>query len=464
MTSSTRRQFLSMAALAAGTVYWGQKDPGLLSRRRPTHNRPQATAPNIVLVTVDALRSDHLSSYGYARNTTPNLDGLAAQGTRFLRAVTTSPWTYAANASIVTGQSPTRLGAFWNVPGLPAATPTLAELLQGAGYQTAGFASAVLIRKNYGFDRGYDHYDDSTTYGYPNSAQNMAEEVNNRTLAWLDANRDPSKPLFLYLYYFDPHSWYNPPAPYDTLYDSTYTGTVTPEVIGDGQSIVGGTVIPTERDVEHILALYDGEIAYWDAKFGEMLAALQSRGLLDNTLVAVTADHGESFGERSQWVHAGSLYEEAMRVPLLLRHTGVIGADASISVPVSNMDLMPTLLDYAGVTPPEDLSAVSLRPLIESSQPAQRDVFCEVDGMNDPDHWIYWNAARTDLRAVYRDDWKYIHHVGRPADDELYQLNGASVYETTNLLTSEPAMAQALREAIMHNFSLWKIVIPYVSG
>ena len=170
MTSSTRRQFLSMAALAAGTVYWGQKDPGLLSRRGRSYNRPQATAPNIVLVTVDALRSDHVSSYGYARNTTPNLDGLAAQGARFLQASTTSPWTYAANAAMVTGQSPTRLGASWNVAGLPGAMPTLAGLLQGAGYQTAGFASAVLIRKTYGFDRGYDHYDDSATYGYPNSA------------------------------------------------------------------------------------------------------------------------------------------------------------------------------------------------------------------------------------------------------------------------------------------------------
>jgi arylsulfatase A-like enzyme len=464
MTSSTRRQFLSMAALAAGTVYWGQKAPGLLSRRGRSYNRPQATAPNIVLVTVDALRSDHVSSYGYARNTTPNLDGLAAQGARFLQASTTSPWTYAANAAMVTGQSPTRLGASWNVAGLPGAMPTLAGLLQGAGYQTAGFASAVLIRKTYGFDRGYDHYDDSATYGYPNSAQNMAQEVNQRTLAWLDANRDPNKPLFLYIYYFDPHSWYNPPAPYDTLYDNTYTGAVTPEVIEDGQSIVGGTVTPTARDMEHILALYDGEIAYWDAKFGEMLTALQSRGLLDNTLLTVTADHGESFGEHEKWAHAGSLYEEAMRVPLLMRYTGVIGADTSRSVPVSNMDLMPTLLDYAGVTPPEGLSAVSLRPLIEGSQPAQRDVFCEVDGMNDPAHWIYWNAARTDLRAVYRDEWKYIHHVGRPEEDELYQLNGASVYETTNLLTSEPAMAQALRQAVMHNFSLWKIVLPYVSG
>ena len=116
-----------MAALAAGTVYWGRKDPGLLSRRGRSRNRPQATAPNIILVTVDALRSDHVSSYSYARNTTPNLDGLVAQSTHFLRAATTSPWTYAANAAMVTGQSPTRLAASWNVPGLPAATPTLAE-------------------------------------------------------------------------------------------------------------------------------------------------------------------------------------------------------------------------------------------------------------------------------------------------------------------------------------------------
>jgi len=452
-----------MAALAAGTVYWGQREPELFGRRAFGFNRPKASAPNIVLVTVDALRADHISAYGYGRNTTPNLDGLIAQGARFLHASTTSPWTYAANAAIVTGQSPTRLAASWDVSGLPAATPTLAEHLQAAGYQTAGFASAVLIRKNYGFHRGYDHYDDSTTYGYLNSAQNMAQEINDRTLAWLDANRDPQKPLFLYLYYFDPHSWYNPPAPYDTLYDNNYTGTFTPAVVQDGQSIVDGSTVPTQRDIEHIVALYDGEIAYWDAKFGEMLTALQNRGLLDNTLLALTADHGESFGEHNKWAHAGSLYEEAMRVPLVLRHTGIIGADISIDVPVSNMDLMPTLLEYAGVEVPNGLSATSLRPFLEKTKAAQRDIFCELDGMNDPNHWIYWNAARTDLRGVYRDDWKYIHHVGHPMDDELYQLNAVSIYETTNLLGSEPLMAQELYRAVMSNFRLWKNVLPFIS-
>ncbi|MBI3960094.1 MAG: hypothetical protein HY328_14875 [Chloroflexi bacterium] len=150
-------------------------------------------------------------------------------------------------------------------------------------------------------------------------------------------------------------------------------------------------------------------------------------------------------------------------MPLLMRYTGVIGADTSSSVPVSNMDLMPTLLEYAGVKHSEGLSAVSLRPLIEGSQTAQRDVFCELDGMNDPNHWIYWNAPRTDLRAVYRENWKYIHHVGRPAEDELYQLNATSIYETTNLLTSEPVVAQDLYRAILSNFSLWKNALPFIA-
>jgi len=114
----------------------------------------------------------------------------------------------------------------------------------------------------------------------------------------------------LYLYYFDPHVWYNPPAPYDTLYDATYTGTLTADVYQDSRPVVEGNLILTPRDIEHLIALYDGSITYWDTHFGEMMAFLDSMGLLANSIVILTSDHGEMFGEHGLWAHRGSLYEE----------------------------------------------------------------------------------------------------------------------------------------------------------
>jgi arylsulfatase A-like enzyme len=128
------------------------------------------------------------------------------------------------------------------------------------------------------------------------------------------------------------------------------------------------------------------------------------------------------------------------------------------------MDLMPTILDYADIAVPPELSATSLRPLVEQKQTAQRDIFCELDGMNDPSHWIYWNASHFDLRAVYRDEWKYIHHVGCPEADELYRLNTTRVNETENLIAVEPVIAQQLQGAIMNNFGLWKNALPFIAG
>lgn len=465
MMTTTRRQFMRMAATLSGTMWLGLTPARLTATRRRNIAPPTTVRPNILMVTVDALRADHISAYGYPRVTTPNLDAwIAAQGVRYLHATTTSPWTYGANAAMVTGLEPTQLSASWNSIGLPTDVTTLAERLGALGYQTAGFVSAVLTRGALGFDRGFDHFDDSLTYTNLNEAQGLAGRINDLVSTWLDTERNETQPLFLYLYYFDPHSWYNPPAPYDTLFDNSYSGPLTPAIIQDCQPFVSGTVTPTEQDIDHVKALYDGEIAYWDTKFGELLTDLQNRSLLDNTLVTVSADHGESFGEHGKWAHASSLFEEAMRVPLLLRYPGVITPDSSVSSPVSNIDLFPTILDYAGFSGEMNISGRSLRPFHEQITPQARDIFCELDGMNDPAHWIYWNATRTDLRAIYRDNWKYIHHVGNSRDDELYLVGDSPNYETDNLLTNEPDLALELRNTILNHYALWREHLPFVTS
>lgn len=427
------------------------------------------TPPNVILIIVDAVRAGHVSAYGYERPTTPNLDALiAAEGALFEDAATSSPWTCPSNAAIMTGRSPSRVGATWETINntVPAQEQTLAEYLHDAGYYTAGFISSVYCMKGaIGFGQGFDHYDDSFS-DRPTSDKARAEEVNDLVIDWLDNTWTPTlsgtQPLFLLAYYFDPHSWYDPLPPYDTLYDMDYTGSITPAVFGDGETAMTGELQLTERDVEHVVALYDGEITYWDFHLEALLSHLDTVGLLQNSLIVVTTDHGEMLGEHEQWAHAGSLYEEVIRIPLLMRYSGVITPGLRIDTPVQSMDLMPTILDYAGISLPTNLQAVSLRPLLTSpTATITRPIFSEVDAITDPNHNLYWTAPRDDLRSIRQQDWKLIHHIGRLDRDELYRLEPASLYEQENLIQEEPEQASQLRSQLFQWFALYRNLLPF---
>ncbi len=423
------------------------------------------TQSAILFVIVDALRSDHVSSYGYARDTTPHLDSLVAgAGARFTNATTTAPWTCPANAAMFTGRSPGRVGTDWHTyaTSIPAHEDTLAELLQDAGYYTAGFASTYCIKGSLGFSQGFDHFDDTLALR-PVDNKARAEEVNARVIDWLDtawAAQGGDQPLFLFVYYFDPHTWYDPLPPYDDWYDATYTGTVTPEQFGVGESVVSGDLVLSPRDLEHVIALYDGEIRYWDEQFGLLLDHLEGMGLLENMLVVLTSDHGEMFGEHGHWVHGSALYEEVLRVPLLVRYPGIVAAGGAISVPVQNMDLMPTLLAYAGIPLPGNLQAASLLPLLAGETPTStRPVFSEVAALTDPSHPLYWTAPRTPLRSMRADGWKLIHPLDG-SGDELFLLAEQSPYEGENVAEEEPLRAGQMQQALLEWFFPYRIFLP----
>ena len=203
------------------------------------------------------------------------------------------------------------------------------------------------MRAQFGYDQGFDVYT-HTEGDNRNTAVPSMSWPN-----WLAGNEntldESSKPLFLFLYYYDPHSWYDPPPPFDTLYDPSYTGFLTPEIFGHGHDVVSGKITLNERDLEYLIALYDGEIAYWDQQFGLMLDDLESRGLLENSLIVLTSDHGQMFGEHGKWVHRNSLYEEVLRVPLLFRQSGVLPQGQVFDMPVDHLDVTPTLLQLAGI-------------------------------------------------------------------------------------------------------------------
>lgn len=424
----------------------------------PAGTSPLTTTPNIIFITVDSLRADHISGYGYGRNTTPNLDNFINEGAHFTQANVTAPWTFPSNASTLSGRLPSAINIVWddNSSSIPASEVMLAEYLHDAGYYTAGFITAYYVKSQFGFGQGFDVYQD---YAASNANSTLADQLNSHTIDWLETTWTPTlsgtQPLFLYLYYYDPHSWYVPPPPYDVMYDSTYTGTLTGEVYQDAQGVVSGQIVPTARDIEHLLALYDGEITYWDVYFGEMMAYLDSIGLLDKSIVIVTSDHGQMFGEHDKWLHHNALYEEVLRVPLVVHFPGVVPAGTTITEPVQTMDVTPTLLDWLNITPTTPQHGWSLTTLLEGqNQPLERVLFSEIDGVSDPNHPAYWIAPHFTLRSVRDENWKYIHNVGADPLDELFVIQPQSPYETTNEIQNEPAVAANLFQQLRDFFNL----------
>jgi choline-sulfatase len=280
--------------------------------------------PNLLLVTLDTVRADHLGCYGYALAETPNLDRLAREGVRFAHASSPVPLTLPAHASILTGLLPPHHGVRNNgTGGLPAGTATLATRLAAAGYRTGAFVAAFVLDHRFGLQPGFEVYDDEVNRdpnaGWVLEAERPANQVVDRALAWL--GRNDSRPFFLWVHLYDAHAPYNPPSP--------------------------------QRE-RHPGRPYDGAIAFDDEQLGRLLAAIDEadrRGERKWTVVAVAADHGESLGEHGEATHGLLLYEPALAVPMLLRAPGL--APRVVTTPVGLVDLAPTLAGLLRLPPPE---------------------------------------------------------------------------------------------------------------
>jgi arylsulfatase A-like enzyme/Tfp pilus assembly protein PilF len=298
---------------------------------------------NVVLVTIDTLRADRLSSFG-SRVRTPNLDRLAGEGVLFTNASTTVPFTFPAHSSIMTGTYPPFHGVRENVGYyLGDENITLAERMSETGRQTAGFVSAFVLDSRWGIGRGFDHYfDDFDLAAFENanigSVQRPGTETIEAALGWLDEKeRQPAgaQPFFLWLHLFDPHDPYTPPEPFRSQYP--------------GQP-------------------YDAEVAYTDELVGGFLDDLERRGLLDRTLIVLTADHGEGLGDHGENSHGFFVYDSTVHVPLIVRFPGRHLAGTRIDAPVSHVDIVPTILEMTGQGIPERLQGRSLLPVLENAR------------------------------------------------------------------------------------------------
>ncbi|MFN7974238.1 MAG: sulfatase-like hydrolase/transferase [Acidobacteriota bacterium] len=378
---------------------------------------PVAQRPNVLIVTFDTTRADHIGCYGNTSIETPTIDRLAAEGCRFENAVTAAPITCPSHSTIMTGKYPIAHGVRDN--GLFVLAPereTLAEILKRNGYATAAAVGAFPLARRFGLDQGFDLYDDRFNVAREDHEgratraktgiyfdERRAALVNEAVLPWVETHA--GAPFFLWVHYFDAHQPHDPPPPYAELYADD---------------------------------LYDGEIAYADETLGQLLSTLDRKKVLDRTLVVFTADHGEGLGEHDESTHSMLLYQGTLHVPLVVRAPGAPPA-VVVAERVGTVDIVPTILDLLGVTAPAGLQGRSLAPMVRGEKPPPDDgrvLYAETLSPRLTNGW-------GELRAIFQGSRKYVH--GPRA--ELFDLV-ADPAEKQDLSGTSPADAKAMRDRL----------------
>lgn len=361
---------------------------------------------NILLVTLDTTRADHLGCYGYTQADTPFLDQLAAEGMLFERAYTCVPLTLPAHASILTGLLPPEHGLRVNGQGrLPDQAVTTAEMLQPEGYATAAFVASYVLHSKFGLNQGFDRYDDNwvgdAASGGGLRRQRDAREVIDAVIDWFES-RNPGR-WFCWVHLFDPHVPYVPHR----------------EIFGD-------------RYLQHP---YDGEIAYVDRELQRLFAYLSLQQMLEDTLVMVVGDHGEGLGQHDELEHGNLIYNTTLHVPLILNGKGVSPA-TRIAEPVSVIDLYATALQASGGSLPTDLLQAPVNLLNPDTLSADRFLYAETDN---PMLSYGWSP----LRGLIQGAWKYI----RSSAPALYNLEQVP-QETENLVSSQQTRAADMEQEL----------------
>lgn len=387
--------------LAAVLVYLGCA--------RVAYGRPPAqSSENVVLITIDTLRPDHLGCYGNKLVDTPSLDALARRGTRFAQAVTSIPLTLPSHASILTGTYPPvhgvrDMGGFVLKPWLA----TLATVLARSGFHTAASVGSFALDHRFGLSRGFETYDDVMPPLEFNAAvirepERRASTVADHALTWLQSH--PAGRFFLWVHFFDPHTPYDPPPPFR----SRYAG-----------------------------RLYDGEIAYTDTQVGRLIQALRLSGLEKQTLLVVLGDHGESLGEHGESTHGVFLYDSTVRIPLILAGPRTPAGKVA-ATQVRSIDVMPTILSLLRIPIPAEVQGISLQGLLNGRPSLPESRFAYLESIYPRTHFGW-----SELRAVRSADWKYIES----PHEELYDLH-TDPQEARNSLQRSPATLERYRKLL----------------
>ena len=370
-----------------------------------------ATRPNVILITIDTLRADHLGCYGDKEAETPSIDGLAGDGVQFDHASVHVPLTLPSHSSIMTGVYPPLHGVRDNIGYTLAEDQiTLAELLKEAGYETGGFVGGFVLDSKTGINQGFDHYsddfgiDDSNRPKFVNLGyvERRGDKVVGDALTWMQGRKN--LPFFAWIHLFDPHDPYRPPEPFKTKFQGP--------------------------------AAYRGEIAYTDAMIGKVFEWLKGEQLYDDSLVVLTSDHGESLGEHGEPTHGLFVYESVLRVPLIVKWPGQRYAGTKIADPTQSIDILPTVLQSLRLNKPPAAQGIGLLSIVTSKAAPRRIHYAE---SLYPRTQLGWSA----LRSVREGKFKYI----QAPRAELYDLS-ADPKELQNLVHQNKSMANRLQTSL----------------
>ena len=424
-----------LALLAAGAC--GPSEPEVPPLRS------QGQRPNVILILVDTLRADHLSSYGYPRQTSPNLDAFAARNLLFTRATSQAGCTYPSANSLLTSRYPTRfLAQEGGFMGIPEGVTALPEILQAAGYRTMAVSASPIVRNtpskqnpHGGFGRGFEVFNETCLWRHARCVNREAFRLLNKT----------TEPFFLYLHYMEPHGPYHPPEelhqnrfarPYDGL---DFIAKGDPNPIARMLYSKGPKVEVTPRDLEHLVDLYDEEIAFFDQELQRLLDRLRAQNRLAETLVVITSDHGEEFLEHGNIKHCRSAYQSLVGTPLILKLPASLTAGNALAggrrldLLAQNLDIVPTVVDLLGLAPPgSSFEGRSLAPAL-SELAADHPVSA-------PPALSY--SAQSVYRAVRDERYKLIFSL-RKHQVELFDLQ-ADPGETQNVEKQHPEVVRRL--------------------
>jgi arylsulfatase A-like enzyme len=385
---------------------------------------PREDAPLVIVYLVDTLRADHTTPYGYARNTTPHLLSFSKDAVVFDQAISHASWTKPSVASLFTSQLPGRHRAVQLRDSLDLGHATLAEMLQLRGFSTgAAIANSVIYSTGTNFEQGFDFY--AGLHGEGNRPSKLVEAagVVDEALRFLEARR--GFPTFLYVHTMDPHVPYQPPAPFDRMFE--------PHPTPDHPAVDPRYDFKEPKDRDRLMAQYDGDIAYGDQEFGRFVKTLKERGVYDRALIVFVADHGEEFEDHGKWLHGRSVFDELIRVPLIVKFPKGQGAGQRLAHQVQTVDILPTVLEAAGlpVPAPPIISGRPLQAVLKGGAPEPRAV-SEISHRGFVAHGI-----RT------RED-KYIQRFS-PEEGELYFNLQKDPKEMANLSGQAPERVRQLR-------------------
>jgi arylsulfatase A-like enzyme len=361
---------------------------------------------NVLVITIDTLRADHLGCYGYAKPTSPRLDAFAKQGVLFEKVLCQSPETLPSHASIFTGMHPRTHKAISHESRVSPDLVTLAEILKDRSYTTGALISSHVLDAKYGLDQGFQtyqaiHYAFSERQRQEMQAQEQ-DPTTDEALKWL---RDKKKSrFFLWIHWFHPHRAYNPPPRYAKMFAGHYTGPATDQNDFAMKVWREKVDLPPE-DIAYMRGLYDGEVAFTDAQVGRVLDELARLDLLGNTLVVITSDHGEILYEHEYYFgHDIALYDECTMIPLVIGIPAVQAAKQRVAGLVQSIDIFPTILETLGIECPSNVEGKSLVPLIKGTADATTE-FAFSETFPFPEKCPPRHAVRTEgAKLVWREE------------------------------------------------------------